>query len=456
MNPILTIRKGIAGFAACFCLLAASVTAVAQGHGEGRSQAMEQDSLEVLLYFRKGYSVFEPAYKNNGERLMKFIREVDFKDTLHIRGTASPEGEWELNDRLSRKRAGSLRAYIMENASIEGPVLLVGGDGIDWAGLRSMATASRMPHKERVLDVIGKVLSGKIAPENANKSLIYIGDGEAWKYMYEHFFPQLRTVSFRTWGDPPPTIIGHRPGAEYIGDNTSEEQPAVPEVENEGTASSDGDGNSIEEEGGTESGMPEAESGCTEAEGEPIGEPKMEKMKDEPFHRLALKTNLLYDLALMPNLELEYLINEHWSVSLEGDVAWWKNAGKHQYYQTLILSPECRWWFKTFKPWHGHYLGIMAGGGLYDLENKRTGYKGEAGFAGLTYGFMWPVSRNLSFDAELGAGYMYTKYEEYEPVDNHYVYQRTRSMNYFGPLKLKFSLVWRFADVAGKKKGGSK
>lgn len=51
---------------------------------------------------------------------------------------------------------------------------------------------------------------------------------------------------------------------------------------------------------------------------------------------------------------------------------------------------------------------------------------------------------------------MYTKYEEYEPVDNHYVYQRTRSMNYVGPLKLKFSLVWRFADMSGKKKGGAK
>ena len=72
-----------------------------------------------------------------------------------------------------------------------------GGDGIDWAGLRSMAMESSMPHKEKVLKVISGVLSGRIQPENANKSLLYIGDGEAWWYMYRNFSPssvQCRSV----------------------------------------------------------------------------------------------------------------------------------------------------------------------------------------------------------------------------------------------------------------------
>ena len=94
----------MAGLAVCFCLLAASLTAAAQEHDGSRIPVKETDSLEILVYFEKGFSSFNPAYKKNGERLLKFIREVDFKDTLHIRGAASPEGEWKLNDRLSIRR----------------------------------------------------------------------------------------------------------------------------------------------------------------------------------------------------------------------------------------------------------------------------------------------------------------------------------------------------------------
>lgn len=175
----------------------------------------------------------------------------------------------------------------------------------------------------------------------------------------------------------------------------------------------------------------------------------------ESVHRLAFKTNLLYDVLLMPSLEVEYRINDRWSVNLEGEMAWWKKEDRHKYYQLATISPEGRYWFKTRKPWHGHYIGIFSGFSWYDLENGKDGYKGEAVMAGLSYGYMFPVSRTLSFEAGIGVGYMHTRYEEYSPVDGHYVYQQTESLNYFGPLKLKFALVWRLWDT-GKKKGGAR
>ncbi len=175
----------------------------------------------------------------------------------------------------------------------------------------------------------------------------------------------------------------------------------------------------------------------------------------EPLHRMALKTNLLYDALLMPSLEAEFRIDDRWSVALEGDVAWWKNAGKHKYYQIATIAPEARYWFRTRKPWHGHYVGVFAGGSWYDLENGKTGYRGEALLAGVSYGYMWPVSRCLSFETAVGAGYAYTRYEEYRPQDGHYLYQQTKRTNYFGPLKLKFALVWRLWDE-NKGKGGAR
>ena len=174
---------------------------------------------------------------------------------------------------------------------------------------------------------------------------------------------------------------------------------------------------------------------------------------EEPLYRFALKTNLIYDIVLMPSLEAEYRINNRWSINLEGEVAWWKIDSKHKYYQLATISPEGRYWFKTKAPWHGHYLGLFGGFSWYDLENGGRGYKGEAEMVGVSYGYMFPVGRYLSFEAGIGMGYMHSKYEEYLPIDGHYVYQQTNRLNYFGPLKLKFSLVWRLWDV-NRKKGG--
>ena len=177
--------------------------------------------------------------------------------------------------------------------------------------------------------------------------------------------------------------------------------------------------------------------------------------KDEHFvERMALKTNLIYDVLLAPDLEVEYRINDRWSVAIEGTMAWWHNNGKHKYYQLAVISPEVRYWFKTKKPWHGHYIGLFGGQGWYDLENGGRGYRGEGQMAALSYGYMFPVAKHLSFDAEIGLGYMHTRFQEYLPIDGHYVYQQTSKINYFGPLKLKFSLVWRFWP--DKRKGGVK
>ena len=181
---------------------------------------------------------------------------------------------------------------------------------------------------------------------------------------------------------------------------------------------------------------------------------RMVYYKEEPEHRFALMTNILYYGILMPNLEFEWRINPKWSVSLEGDVAWYKKASKHKYYQIAVISPEVRRWFKTRKPWHGMYVGAFLQGTWYDLENGHKGHKGEGGSIGLSYGYMFPISRCLSFDAEIGVGYFYTRHREYVPYDGHYIYQRTKQTSYFGPLKAKFSFVWRFGDK--NRKGGDR
>lgn len=167
-----------------------------------------------------------------------------------------------------------------------------------------------------------------------------------------------------------------------------------------------------------------------------------------------IKSNLIYDVLLMPSLEIEYRFNDHWSAAVEGNMAWWHNDGKHKYYQLATIIPEARYWFKPQGSRRGHYVGLFGGGGWYDLENGNTGYRGTGGMVGASYGYMFPIGKHFAFEAGIGVGFMTTKYEEYLPVDGHYVYQQTNRTNYVGPLKLKFAFVWNIGRWT--EKGGNK
>ena len=168
----------------------------------------------------------------------------------------------------------------------------------------------------------------------------------------------------------------------------------------------------------------------------------------------SVKSNLVYDALLMPSLEVEYRFSEQWSVAVEGNMAWWHNDGKHRYYQLATIIPEARWWFRPQGNRKGHYLGLFGGGGWYDLENGEKGYRGEGGMVGVSYGYQFPIGRHFAFEAGVGVGFMTTKYDEYLPLDGHYVYQQTNRTNYFGPLKLKFAFVWNIGR--GAEKGGNR
>ena len=166
---------------------------------------------------------------------------------------------------------------------------------------------------------------------------------------------------------------------------------------------------------------------------------------------LNIKTNLLYDAAGFPSLEVEIPIGKRFSVNAEGAVAWWSSKKRDTFYQLDLISPEVRWWFGQKSRWQGHYIGAFGMLGLYDLEwNSGRGYQGEYWSAGFSYGYMFPIGKSLSLEAGIGLGVLNTGYEEYVPMDSHYVYQQTSRTTYWGPVKLKLGLVWRIGDKSGK------
>lgn len=169
-----------------------------------------------------------------------------------------------------------------------------------------------------------------------------------------------------------------------------------------------------------------------------------------------LKSNLIYDAMLAPSLEIEYVINDRWSAGVETSIAWWHNNNKPWFYQIATLIPEVRYRIDARKQGHYHSVGLFGGAGWYDLEYKKTGYQGELWMAGLSYSYSFPINKLLGFEAGAGLGFMSAKYEEYLPQDGHYAYQQTTRTNFFGPLRLKFALVFDFNRWLKTKKGGER
>lgn len=88
----------------------------------------------------------------------------------------------------------------------------------------------------------------------------------------------------------------------------------------------------------------------------------------------ALKTNLLFDAALMPNVEIELPVGKHNRYSLNGELMfpWWLMDGDKYCLQILMGGLEGRYWLgnskkrQTKEVLTGHFLGLYAGGGKYD------------------------------------------------------------------------------------------
>lgn len=409
----------------------------------------QEDTLQV--YFRRGYAVLEPELRGNRETLEGLVVRLEaFRDDtagcvsqLSLRGNASPDGMAAANVRLTRKRVEAVLSYLRQWVEIPDGLVEVQANGFDWEGLQlRVEDDPECPARQEVLEVLSDTpewmydAQGRIV-DGRRKRLMDLRGGVPYGYLAEKVFPDLRNVSIILYGQ---------------GDQLQAQKEAPDPSDGRSQATVVGgvsDTQTVAEPMGE--AVPEQTSSGKDPEGVRKEEIAGDTLVQPPWHRLAIKTNLLYDAILMPSLEVEYRIDDRWSVAVEGSVAWWKRDRRHKYYQIATILPEGRYWFGTKKPWHGHYVGVFAGGSWYDLENGERGYKGEFFTTGVSYGYMFPIGRSLSIEAGLGVGFLYTTYEEYLPIDGHYVYQQTSRTNWFGPVKVKLALVWRLWD--GKKGG---
>lgn len=91
---------------------------------------------------------------------------------------------------------------------------------------------------------------------------------------------------------------------------------------------------------------------------------------------VAIKTNLLHDAVMTPDLGLELSLSNRVSVGIEGVYAWWSNESKHRCWRIRggWLDVSCWLGSTSYRQrLTGHHAGIYVSMHDYGLCGKRPG-----------------------------------------------------------------------------------
>lgn len=186
-----------------------------------------------------------------------------------------------------------------------------------------------------------------------------------------------------------------------------------------------------------------------------------------PAPRLTVGTNLLHDVALVPDVEVGICLADRYTIQADWMYAWWSNRGRRLYWRVYggdigvtarIGKPD------GINPLSGHHIGAYASIVTYDFQLGRshTGVMGDKFnyAAGIYYRFSLPVARRLNIDFSLGVGYMWGRYIRQHLVDTHDVWISTHRRRWIGPTRAGISLTWLIGhgnvNATRSKKGGGR
>lgn len=174
--------------------------------------------------------------------------------------------------------------------------------------------------------------------------------------------------------------------------------------------------------------------------------------------KAAIKTNLLYDIgAYTLNAGVEVGLAPRWTLDLSANYNGWTLSHDRRWKHWLV-QPEARYWFCDATA--GHFVAAHLLGGQYNIGNIDMGdfkflgtnlaglkdhrYQGWFVGAGIAYGYSWILGRHWNLEAELGIGWIHTRFDKYPCTKCGTKIYSDRVHNYVGPTKLALNLVYIF------------
>ena len=386
------------------------------------------------IFFRVNKTNIDLNYLENGHVISTMIDDIQATldtvgfapDSLLIYASASPEGSLALNERLARGRALSAKNYILKALpQLNQAHIKIESRPNDWSGVLQTARANdSLPYRDQIL----KILTD---PRIVNKEAALRAKPEVFRYIRDNMLHKMRTATVTI------RVIGK------IDEFAVKEEISLPELH-----------------------MDIPEQFCHKLSPDsPLrfepAQPVIEPAEKKPFY-LAVKTNMLYDLALVPNIGVDIYLGKNFSLAANWMYSWWKNDNIHWYWRTYGGDLGVRYWFgkaANEKPLTGHHIGLYGQIVTYDFELGGRGYLGDRWTygGGIEYGYSLPIGKRLNIDFNLGVGYLGGEFKEYLPIDGHYVWQATKRRQFIGPTKAEISLVWQLGrGNINAEKGGKR
>lgn len=413
--------------------------------------------VRVELGFEKESAVVNEAFADNGSQLTALKSLVgDFVTVpvsdryLMIYSAVTPD---ELTDRpkqLATDRAQAAHRLFdskLREVSKCDAHAIYREEVKSWSDvLKAIRKDPAVPAKDELIQTLETIInSGNVGNAAAVQKLQAVADGGAYQYLVEAILPALRRVSIvakylnlsqaRPQSNTQPAPIQPTPVQTAAPDTTTASATGVAESEALRLKHLEN-----KEFGADSVNVQRSSSG--------------ETSWGNFSSNLALKTNALYDLALLPNIGVEWAFANRWSVSADWMYAWWSHDSSHRYWRAYGGNLELRHWLakRTSRRLKGHHVGAYAGALVYDVEFGGTGYQSAKWnyMAGLSYGYSIPIAKRLNIDFNIGIGYLWGNYYKYDYNEDAglYFWEQTKKRRWFGPTRVECSLVW----LLGKQK----
>ena len=156
-----------------------------------------------------------------------------------------------------------------------------------------------------------------------------------------------------------------------------------------------------------------------------VAEAQSPECDSVPQGRIALRTNLLYDATLSPNLGVEVRVDSAWTVGLLAGInAWDVDKAKNRKWRHMLFSFRARK-FLNDSVFHKGYIeadviyshfnvgNVKFPFGLYKSVRDRR-LQGDLVALGGKYGYSWILARNWRIEAEAGVAVGYAWFKEYD------------------------------------------
>lgn len=175
--------------------------------GTPSSAEQKTDSLKLKIYFKQDKSELDMGYRGNEANFDRFVSEVRkiLEDPtcrildITVRAGASPEGKFDYNKELSRKRGENIRDFLRKALYFPDITFRVDAVGEDWASFRELVEKNYYPDKKEILDILYRhteYINGR--PRSVvggpKKELMDLNGGKTWFWLLANVFPELRSA----------------------------------------------------------------------------------------------------------------------------------------------------------------------------------------------------------------------------------------------------------------------